>query len=65
MLRQKFSEQQLLLQDYLEEQDSKIAEGREKLFSKFSSELVCACLHELLEDLSKRMVPSGKEAFDI
>ena len=28
----------------------------EQLFSKFSSELVCACLHELMDDLSTRMI---------
>lgn len=32
---------------------------------RFSSELVCACLHELMTDLSMRMPIPEEESFDI
>ncbi len=37
----------------------------EGLFQRFSSELVCACLHELMLELSAKMPVSGDETFDI
>jgi|LauGreDrversion4_2_1035121.scaffolds.fasta_scaffold169839_1 hypothetical protein len=35
------------------------------LLQRFSSELVCACLHELMTDLSTRMPIPEEESFDI
>ena len=35
------------------------------LNERFSSELVCACLHELMDELSSRMPVTGTETFDI
>ncbi|CDW77135.1 UNKNOWN [Stylonychia lemnae] len=37
----------------------------QKIFQRFSSELVCACLHELMLELSQKMPITGDETFDI
>ena len=37
----------------------------QKVFERFTSELVCACLHELMVELSTRMPINGTECFDV
>jgi hypothetical protein len=49
----------------LEIQKLKQVDFQTSLFQRFSSELVCACLHELMTDLSTRMPAEPEQNFDI